>query len=193
MITFFGQHDQLRTCNPDKLNRKSDRQSRLGSPLASREFRVPSTDPHVLTQRARADLLFAEQAAAQNARTSPSPAGDAAVSCPDPLVREHPPAERATFALRGCRPGLSRALQRLSHQARRKQYRNKPIPKMKKSRNRAKKRGPIIAEIRKNNLIDLPSGNLKSITNLRFVVHHAFTATRHGIPNRRAHDLVAAR
>jgi hypothetical protein len=40
------------------------------------------------------------------------------------------------------------------HQARRRQYRNNTIPKMKNSKNRAKRRGPIIAAIRKNNLID---------------------------------------
>jgi hypothetical protein len=34
------------------------------------------------------------------------------------------------------------------------------MPKMKKSKNRAKKRGPIIAAIRKNNLIDSPSSNI---------------------------------
>jgi len=33
------------------------------------------------------------------------------------------------------------------------------MPKMKKTRKRAKKRGPIIAEIKKNNLIDSLSGN----------------------------------
>jgi hypothetical protein len=67
------------------------------------------------------------------------------------------------------------------------------MPKMKKSRNRAKKRGPIIAAIRKNNLIDSPSGNLNLITNLRFASLHVLTATRHGILNSRAHALVAVR
>ena len=43
------------------------------------------------------------------------------------------------------------------------------MPTMKKSKNRAKKRGPIIAETKKNNLIDLPSGASNSITNLRFM------------------------
>jgi hypothetical protein len=40
---------------------------------------------------------------------------------------------------------------------------------MKKTRNRAKKRGPIIAEIKKKNLIDSNLQHLKYITNLRFV------------------------
>ena len=56
-------------------------------------------------------------------------------------------------------------------------------PKAKNKRNRAKKRGPIIAEIKKNNLIDLYLRQLKHTTNLRFVKNlftHVFTANRHG-------------
>ena len=59
-----------------------------------------------------------------------------------------------------------------------------------------KKRGPIIAEIKKNNLIDLYLRQLKHTTNPRFVKNlftHVFTANRHGSPNKRAHDLIAAR
>jgi hypothetical protein len=63
------------------------------------------------------------------------------------------------FAWRLKRDLVAGASDRPAHQARRKQYKNKPIPKMKKSKNRAKKWGPIIAARRKNSLIDSSSSS----------------------------------
>ena len=80
--------------------------------------------------------------------------GDATVCRLNPLVGEARLAERTVFAL------LARAIwtpslpDGLRHQLRSRQNRNRPTPKTKKSKNRAKKRGPIIAEIKKNNLLD---------------------------------------
>ena len=79
---------------------------------------------------------------------------DAAVRRLDPPICQRPITERAAF----CVPRrwlLRTPLRRLGHQLRSRQNRNSPTPSAKKRRNRAKKRGPIIAEIKKNNLIEL--------------------------------------
>jgi hypothetical protein len=99
----------------------------------------------MLPQLPTAQLLATKVARAKNARTAPRPTGNAAVGGFDPGIGQYVIAVWAALGVG------------FAHYARSKQYRNKPAPTAKKSKKRAKNRGPIMAARRNQNLMAFPS------------------------------------
>lgn len=78
------------------------------------------------------------------------------------------------------------------HHARSRDQRKSATPRAKNSKKRAKKRGPISAEIKKNSLIDLFL-RIQNIPLSLVCMDQVFTANRQGSPNKRDQDIIAVR
>jgi len=133
---------------------------------------VHLADWHMLPQLPCTELIFTKGARPQDARTATCPPSNTAMRSVNPFIWQRSITVWASLALPGRECGLTFDFRSPPHQARRKQYNNNPIPRTKKSKNRAKKRGPINAAIRNQNLMDhylLGPLDNHDITNLGFV------------------------